>query len=70
MVVALGAIVVVGFYSYRTIYLDDPTFSADAGSLWRVTAEVFAGTIAAKAVTDLAGWPPAPAKRGGGEGGG
>lgn len=51
----VGAGLVVAFYSYRTIYLDDPTFYAGTGDLWRVTAEVFAGTIAAKAITDLAG---------------
>ena len=51
----VGAGLVVAFYSYRTIYLDDPTFYAGIGDLWRVTAEVFAGTLAAKTITDLAG---------------
>jgi hypothetical protein len=46
---------IVAFYSIRTIYLDDPTFFAGAGDLWRITAETFAGTLAAKTISDLAG---------------
>ena len=38
-------------------YADDPTFRCSAPSLWRITAETFAGTLAAKAITDLAGRP-------------
>jgi hypothetical protein len=62
--VAVGAGVVTGVYSYLTIYADDPVFLADFGSLWRVTAEAFAGTLAAKALTDLTG------RAGGGRAGG
>ena len=53
--VAVGAGLVTAFYSYRTIYADDPTFVASLDNLWRVTAEVFAGALAAKGLTDLAG---------------
>jgi hypothetical protein len=52
--VAIGAAVVTAVYSILTIYLDDATFSATADNLWRITAEVFAGTLAAKAISDLA----------------
>ncbi len=55
--VALGAMFVTGLYSYLTIYADDSTFDANLANLWRVTAETFAGTVAAKAITDLAGRP-------------
>ena len=55
VIATVGAGLVVAFYSYRTIYLDDPTFYAGAGDLWRLTAETFAGTLAAKTLTDLAG---------------
>ena len=55
IVTTVAAGLIVGFYSVRTIYLDDPTFYAGAGDLWRITAEVFAGTLAAKALSDLAG---------------
>ena len=64
--VRIAAGVVVAFYSIRTIYLDDPTFDAEAGELWRITAEVFAGTLAAKTLSDLTGTqkePPAPAEK-------
>jgi hypothetical protein len=54
LLVAIGAGIVTAVYSYLTIYADDPTFVADFEDLWRVTAEVFAGTLAAKALTDLA----------------
>jgi hypothetical protein len=54
LLVAIGAGIVTAVYSFLTIYADDPTFVADFGDLWRVTAEVFAGTLAAKAITDLA----------------
>src|SRR4051794_26390838 len=47
---ALGAAGVTAVYSYLTIYVDDPTFVASGDNLWRVTAEVFAGTLAAKAL--------------------
>lgn len=53
--IAIGAGIVAGVYSYLTIYADDPTFAAEFGNLWRVTAETFAGTLAAKALTDLTG---------------
>jgi hypothetical protein len=53
-VVALGAAVVTAIYSILTIYLDDATFSATADNLWRITVEVFAGTLAAKAISDVA----------------
>lgn len=62
--VTVGTGLVVGFYSFRTIYLDDPTFDGNFGDLFRVTAEVFAGTLAAKTITDLAGKQEQPAKRG------
>jgi hypothetical protein len=52
---AAGAGVVAGVYSFLTIYYDDPTFKADFGGVWRVTVEAFAGTLAAKALTDLTG---------------
>ena len=52
---AVAAGLVTAFYSYRTIYADDPVFVASLDNLWRVTAEVFAGAIAAKGLTDLAG---------------
>ena len=55
MVTTVVAGMIVGFYSIRTIYLDDPTFYAGAGDLWRVTAETFAGTLAAKTLSDLGG---------------
>jgi hypothetical protein len=54
ILVAIAAGLVTGIYSYLTIYADDPTFHAEFKNLWRVTAEVFAGTLAAKALTDLA----------------
>jgi hypothetical protein len=57
--VAVAAGLVTAVYSFLTIYADDPTFSADFGTLWRVAAETFAGTLAAKALTDLAGRPAA-----------
>jgi hypothetical protein len=60
VIATIGAGLVVAFYSYRTIYLDDPTFYAGAGDLWRLTAETFAGTLAAKTLTDLAGPQPEP----------
>jgi hypothetical protein len=49
----LGAAATVCVYSYLTIYADDPTFGCSAAGLWRITAETFAGTLAAKAITDL-----------------
>jgi hypothetical protein len=52
--VAIGAACVVSVYSFQTIYNDDPAFVATFGNVWRITAETFAGTLAAKAVTDLA----------------
>jgi hypothetical protein len=55
VIVTVGAGLVVGFYSVQTIYLDDPTFDANLVDLFRVTAEVFAGTLAAKTLTDLWG---------------
>jgi hypothetical protein len=55
--VAIAAGVVTAVYSFLTIYADDPTFVAEFGTLWRVAAETFAGTLAAKALTDLAGKP-------------
>jgi len=58
--VALAAGVTTAVYSYLTIYADDATFSAEFGTLWRVAAETFAGTLAAKALTDLAGPPSGP----------
>jgi len=60
--VAFAAGVTTAIYSFLTIYADDPTFSAEFGTLWRVAAETFAGTLAAKALTDLAG-PAANGKR-------
>jgi hypothetical protein len=51
--VAVGAAGVTGIYSILTIYVNDATFHASFDNLWRITVEVFAGTIAAKAVTDL-----------------
>jgi hypothetical protein len=58
--VALAAGITTAVYSYLTIYADDPTFAAEFGTLWRVAAETFAGTLAAKALTDLAGPAPDP----------
>lgn len=55
VIATLGAGAAVLVYSYNTIYLDDPTFHAGLENLWRVTAEVFTGTLAAKTLTDLAG---------------
>jgi hypothetical protein len=63
IVVTVVAGMIVGFYSIRTIYLDDPTFYAGAGDLWRVTAETFAGTLAAKTLSDLGGKQTEPAQR-------
>ena len=60
--VAFAAGVTTAIYSFLTIYADDPTFSAEFATLWRVAAETFAGTLAAKALTDLAG-PAANGKR-------
>jgi hypothetical protein len=58
--VAIGAGLVTGIYSYLTIYDSDPTFNAGFADLWRVSAETFAGTLAAKAVTDLTGPATSP----------
>jgi cobalamin synthase len=55
--VALAAGFTTAVYSFLTIYADDPTFAAEFGTLWRVAAETFGGTLAAKALTDLAGPP-------------
>ena len=55
IITTVAAGLIVAFYSIRTIYLDDPTFYAGAGDLWRITAETFAGTLAAKTLTDLGG---------------
>ena len=41
---AFAAGVATAIYSYLTIYADDPTFTAELGTLWRVAAETFAGT--------------------------
>jgi hypothetical protein len=57
LLITLGAGATVCVYSYLTIYADDPTFGCSAASLWRITAETFAGTLAAKAITDLARRP-------------
>jgi len=73
MLVAVGAGLATGVYSYLTIYADDPTFVARFSDVWRVTAETFAGTLAAKALTDLAKPPRRPdagASRPDGEDGG
>lgn len=66
---AIGAGLVAAFYSYRTIYADDPTFAASLDNLWRLTAETFAGTLAAKGLADLAG-PLTGGGKAGGKGGG
>ncbi len=61
MIVTVGAGLVVGFYSFETIYLDDPTFDANLVDSFGVSAEVFAGTLAAKTLTDLWGQQVDPA---------
>ncbi len=50
---AIAAGIVTAVYSYLTIYDDDPTFNASFANLWRLTVEVFAGTLASKALTDI-----------------
>jgi len=69
MLVAVGAGLATGVYSYLTIYADDPTFVARFSDVWRVTAETFAGTLAGKALTDLAK-PPKRKDPGSGTAGG
>ena len=53
--VMVGGGVAAAVYSYLTIYQADPVFDGSVTSLWKLTAQTFAGTLASKAVTDLIG---------------
>lgn len=53
--VMVGGGVTAAVYSYLTIFADDPVFDGSMSSLWQLTAQTFAGTLASKAVTDLIG---------------
>lgn len=53
--VMLGGGTSAAVYSYLTIYQADSVFDGSATSLWKLTAQTFAGTLASKAVTDLIG---------------
>ncbi|MDO8185426.1 hypothetical protein Q5424_09730 [Conexibacter sp. JD483] len=53
--VMIGGGVAAAVYSYLTLYAADPVFDVSVASLWQLSAQTFAGTLASKAATDLIG---------------
>lgn len=52
--ITAGSGLAAAVYAYTTIYANEPVFDATFSNVWRITVETFTGTLAGKAVTDLA----------------